>query len=742
MDRGPYESAWYQTLTDIYADYAVTRAQVEQREHRRRTRTLRAWVSGLAAIALGMGALAVYALHQRGVAEKQRDVALGRQLAVQSAVARKERPDLLSHSLLLAAESVAQSPIPLLEADQALREAIHHAPRLLRHWKLDGQITARALSSDGKLLALAQGKKLTLREPTTGRQVAAVPDAEGEISELQFTADSGRVLALTKLQASVWDVVSGTPTCGAMATREGVAAISPDGRLVVTAPQQEHIQVWQLDGCSPVVELTVLRGAHFAIRQVRFSPDSRYLAASNLENIALWRVGAWDSDLVPRANGEAVWPTYSFAFRHDSARLVMATPMPMGFRTLELREAGAVEVPTGVNTTIGNSVSLIYAPDGKRVATFDVNGGTVYTMREDATGAATDGNPFLLGSPMHSLAFSPDASQIAAVADGTVGLWSLASRVEIARLVEPATAVSLAYTADGTTLLTAGEDGTVRAWEPIGLQDVVEPCYFSPQAFELDRSSRFALYACNAKVWRGRLHGGKLEGDMRDDVGAVRLAPGGQRFASTAGSTVTIWDAGTLQSIATLKHTGPIDWKVLEDRVQDVGLRRQGLVQQLQSVGDGIAVAGLSPDGRYVATIRADDMMRIWDVSAGRELARIPATFDVASLQCGSRDVAAGTWAAFSADSRYAALIDQADRATGTEPRSNLHVFALGSGKEMPPLAHTAGARRAVFSPTGRHLATIAFKKKIVRNHRLKQPGLIRPAGCRAQEFLLGYWQT
>ncbi len=703
-NRGPYESAWYQTLTDIYADYSVTRAQVEQRERRRRTRTLRAWVSGLAAIAFGMGVLAAYAWHQRGVAEKQRDVALGRQLAAQSEMARKESPDLLSRSLLLAAEAVAQSPIPLLEADQALREAIHHSPRLLRYWKLDGKITAMALSPDGKKLALAQGKKLALREPTDGRQITAVPDAEGEISELQFTADSRRVLALTKLQAGVWDVVSGKPACEAMATREGVGAISPDGRLLVTAPQQEHIQVWRLDGCSPVVELTVLPHANFAIRQVRFSPDSRYVAASNLENVALWQVGAWDNDLVPKANGEPRWTTYAFAFRPDSARMLVATPR--GLRAIELREAGAVEVPTGVNTSIGNSVSLIYAPDGKWATTFGSNGGTVFTMSEDDTGATPDGNSFSLGSPVHSLAFSPDVGQIAAVADGTVGLWSLAAGKEIARLVEPATAVSLAYAADGTTLLTAGEDGTVRAWEPSALQDVVEPCSFAPEAFALDRGNRFALYRCGSKVWRGHLQGGKLEGDRMDDLEAVRLAPGGQRFASATGSTVTIWDAGTLQSIATLTHTGPIDWQVLEDRVQGRGHQPQSYVSQLKSVGDGITVAGLSADGRYIATIRADDIMRIWDVSTRRELARIPATFDVAYLSVGIGDVADGVWAAFSADDRYAALIDQAERDTGTAPKSNLHLFALGDGKELPPLAHPAGTRRAVFSPTGRYLAT------------------------------------
>jgi hypothetical protein len=56
---------------------------------------------------------------------------------------------------------------------------------------------------------------------------------------------------------------------------------------------------------------------------------------------------------------------------------------------------------TGGNTSIGNSASLIYAPDGKRVATFGVNGGTVYTMSDDDTGVATDSDQVSLGRPVH-----------------------------------------------------------------------------------------------------------------------------------------------------------------------------------------------------------------------------------------------------------------------------------------------------------------------------------------------------
>ena len=44
--------------------------------------------------------------------------------------------------------------------------------------------------------------------------------------------------------------------------------------------------------------------------------------------------------------------------------------------------------------------------------------------------------------------------------------------------------------------------------------------------------------------------------------------------------------------------------------------------------------------------------------------------------------------------------------------------------------------------PVLTRVVAIVFKKKIVRSNRFQQPRLMRPAGCRAQEFLPGYWRT
>src|SRR5207245_7493720 len=64
--------------------------------------------------------------------------------------------------------------------------------------------------------------------------------------------------------------------------------------------------------------------------------------------------------------------------------------------------------------------------------------------------------------------FAPDGKQLASGAwDGTARLWDLAKRQEQAVLKGHATmVVSLAFTADGKRLATAGgDDGTVKLWD-------------------------------------------------------------------------------------------------------------------------------------------------------------------------------------------------------------------------------------------------------------------------------------
>src|SRR5262249_48635895 len=89
-------------------------------------------------------------------------------------------------------------------------------------------------------------------------------------------------------------------------------------------------------------------------------------------------------------------------------------------------------------------------------------------------------------------------------------------------------------------------------------------------------------------------------------LGAVAFSPDGRRLAGAAHDcTVAVWDAGTLQPVATLK-----------------GQPERGL-----SEWTGVAY---SADGRQVAAGSAAGRVRVWDAATGEELLNVLTTAQTA----------------------------------------------------------------------------------------------------------------
>ena len=251
----------------------------------------------------------------------------------------------------------------------------------------------------------------------------------------------------------------------------------------------------------------------------------------------------------------------------------------------------------------GQVTAVASSPDGKTLAAA-YRDGTIRlwdTASHRLVGSAT------WGGAADALAFTgggknPEALEVAGPT--AAGAWNLAGRAKIARHpLAGLTAVtggrSAAFSRDGSTLATGGDDGNVRLWDVATEQEIGAPM-----------SSGLA------------------------PVEAVAFSPGGATVAAgSSDGTVQLWDATTQHEVGTTMTAGPAairalafgpGGKVLAAGGEDGDVRLWDTATQSQpgaTMATGAAVAALSfsGNGTTLATAEGDGRTELWSTATQKQ---------------------------------------------------------------------------------------------------------------------------
>jgi RNA polymerase sigma factor (sigma-70 family) len=334
-------------------------------------------------------------------------------------------------------------------------------------YRINRGFAAVAFSPDGKTLAAA-GRDHTLRlfDAATGNEVRPIQGQFDAVDAVAFTPDGGRVWTVggdRNLRA--WEPTAAKEV-RALATSAGLplcVAFSADGRLAATGCEDKAARVWDLATGREVQRLATPD----VIGALAFAPDGRTLATANRwqrAEVRLWDVSTGKLLHQLPAPSEQGSTVGSLLFAPDGRTLVGVTSD--GIIAFWRPATGAESRPQLKH--FGHCQGAALAPDGRTLAVGNMNGTIcLYEMATRKERLRCRGWPFR---------FSPDGRLLAAGAGNTVAVWDLASGEEVGRFPgHRGDVAALAFSADGTRLVSGSQDTTALVWDLSALPRPARP---------------------------------------------------------------------------------------------------------------------------------------------------------------------------------------------------------------------------------------------------------------------------
>jgi WD40 repeat protein len=387
---------------------------------------------------------------------------------------------------------------------------------------------------------------------------------------------------------SLWDVQSGSEISSVNGHDSIVNCVnfSPDGSRIVSGSMDDTLRLWNAENGE---EILVLRGHEGAIRSAAFSPSGRLIVSgSSDETVRIWAASSGEPLACLRGHDDAV---KIVGFSQDSRNIFSAN-----VNRILLWDANTFQEVDRFDINRPASVYIhAFTYNGKRAAIAFSDG--ILAVRQ--TGSNESLNPLGHFERGTALAFSPDASKLACGSStGTIKVWTtrnakppvcVRDRVLVARAVfSPTEEYAMSKSTEGAMhIWDTGAGVKVGKFPDSAVMAFAPGCRLIAVGYE-DGTLRI----CTANAGKELCH---FNGHERG-ITAMKFSPDGQYlFSGCANGIVRVWDIDKQQEIGCLGiYKGFLGFRV----------------------GGKFCIETLvvSPDGRRLAAVSADNTVLVWDL--------------------------------------------------------------------------------------------------------------------------------
>lgn len=536
-----------------------------------------------------------------------------------------------------------------------------------------------AVSSAVELATAVTEAEISAEEAENARQEAekqsrlAISSELAEAAKSQLTSDPQLALLLALEAANITiDANEETPASTQDALYQALFAsqlrftlsghtdqlttitFSPDGSRIATAGRDQTAKVWDAVAGQ---ELFTLEQHTRAINSIVYSPDGEMLATGGDDGFVI----LWNAEFGTRISVlNSKSPVKDMAFNPDGSRLATVN----GDGTVRIWNINARDSLFKLFDHRVELTAVTYNPSGSRFATAGKDSRVVIWNAE--TGSPLSSIDLVLENvegddPINNLAYSPDGTQlITAHESGVARLWDAQSSEFLMRLTGHAsTLTDVNFSPDGSRIITASADGTAKVWEAatgqalftlIGHVGGITAVSFSPDSATIATASQDA----SARIWNstGGLDFTILSGhrepvidiEMSDD--STIVVTGGQD------NTARVWNSSTGAEI-----------------------------QQFAGHNGAIHAIDLNSAGTHLATASEDFNVRLWHLTT-REVNFLEHQAPV-----------------------YDVVFHEDDHLLATASGSTCRIWDVGTRRVVARFVHDIGVRAIAFHPNNAHIA-------------------------------------